>query len=266
MHLTDAHCHLQEEELAEIIPNWWPLAESLGIHRWLVNGLHEGDWAKVAEMARQQPGVIPSYGLHPWYVKDRSPQWLEILESFLASTERAGVGEIGLDKWVKDNDFPTQLEVFRQQLALSAKRNLPTSIHCIQAWGPLWDELRTSALPACGFLLHAYGGPVEMVPGFVKLGAYFSFSPYFLHERKFATREVFRHIPLDRILIETDAPALYPPPEHNHYPVTDSAGATINHPANLTASLQGLAKLRNIPEDELAYHLEQNFNRWWNQI
>ena len=77
MPLTDAHCHLQEAELNTTLPGWWSLAEHLKIHRWLVNGLHESDWAHVAKLAREHPGVIPSFGLHPWYVKDRTPEWLE---------------------------------------------------------------------------------------------------------------------------------------------------------------------------------------------
>jgi TatD DNase family protein len=262
MPLTDAHCHLQEAELAEMLPAWWSLAETLGIHRWLVNGLHEGDWHMVTELAHEHSGVIPSYGLHPWYVKDRSEHWLHTLREILVSRERVGVGEIGLDKWVKDHDFPDQLRVFRPQLALAAEHNLPTSIHCIQAWGALWDELRTSQLPARGFLIHAYGGPIEMVSGLVKLGAYFSFSPYFLHERKALQRTVFQQIPLDRLLIETDAPALWPPPEYNRFPLTDPNGHPANHPGNLVVSVAGLADLRGLPELELAAILEDNFDRW----
>src|SRR5256884_7646943 len=64
--------------------------------------------------------------------------------------------------------------------------------------------LRAHPLPGRGFLIHAYGGPQEMVAGFAKLGAYFSFNAYFLHERKGRQREVFRHIPADRLLIETE--------------------------------------------------------------
>ncbi len=262
MPLTDAHCHLQEAELAEILPSWWAQAKTLDIQRWLVNGLHEGDWETVATLAQTHSGVIPSYGLHPWYVKDRSEAWLATLRELLTGSDLVGVGEIGLDKWVKDHDFPDQLRVFRPQLALAAELNLPASIHCIQAWGPLWDELRSNPLPARGFLLHAYGGPSEMIPGLVKLGAYFSFSPYFLHERKALQRQVFQQIPLERLLIETDAPALWPPPEHNRFPLLDPQGQPANHPGNLVVSLAGLAELQGLPETELAGILEENFQRW----
>ncbi len=263
MPLTDAHCHLQEPELNGIMATWWPLAAQLNIQRWLVNGLHEGDWAHVSMLAQEHSGVIPSFGLHPWYVKGRSPAWLEQLRATVTAHPRAGIGEFGLDKWVKDHEFEDQLRVFRPQLALAAELNLPASIHCIQAWGPLAEELRSQPLPERGFLLHAYGGSAEMVPGFVKLGARFSFSPYFLHERKFASREVFRQIPLDRLLIETDAPALWPPPEKNQFPLTDPAtGDPINHPGNLVVALAGLAEVRGMVSDELSAVLEENFTNW----
>ena len=263
MPLTDAHCHLQEAELNTTLPGWWSLAERLKIHRWLVNGLHEGDWAHVAKLAREHSGVIPSFGLHPWYVKDRTPEWLEKLRAAVTSHAPTGIGEIGLDRWIKDFDFADQLQVFRPQLALAAEMNLPASIHCIQAWGPLQEELRSQPLPERGFLLHAYGGSAEMVAGFVKLGARFSFSPYFLHERKVASRDVFQQIPLDRLLIESDAPALWPPPEKNQFPLTDpTTGDPINHPGNLIVALAGLAELRGMPREDLADVLEENFNQW----
>ncbi len=268
MSLTDAHCHLHVPELAAIRETWWPLAEQLGIRQWMVNGLHEKDWPAVAALARQQPGVIPSYGLHPWYIEERSAQWEESLVVHLDANPHAGIGEIGLDQWVAGHDLADQLQVFRPQLALAAERNLCASIHCVQAWGALWAELSQRALPARGFLLHAYGGPAEMVAGFVRLGAYFSFSPYFLHERKGKQRAVFAELPLERLLIETDAPFMLPPLPQNCFPATHPlTGQPLQHPANLSVALTGLAAVRAMPSDALAAVLEENFARWrWGHL
>ena len=109
-------------------------------------------------------------------------------------------------------------------------------------------------------LLHSYGGPAEMIEAFAKLGAYFGFPGYFLHERKIRQREVFRHVPLDRLLIETDAPDQLPPPKHRPHPLTAPDGATpLNHPANLPAIYQALALFLGTPVEELASQVERNF-------
>jgi TatD DNase family protein len=264
MELDDAHCHYQEPELRPAWPQILAVLEAMPIRTAVVNGTCEADWPRVAELAAQYPFVRPSFGLHPWYVANRSPVWLEILAEHLANHPKSGVGEFGLDRCVKNHDVSEQLKVFRPQLQLAAKLNRVASIHCIQAWGLLLEELLAAVLPARGFLIHAYGGPAEMVPAFVKLGAYFSFSPYFLHDRKSAQRQAFANMPLERLLIETDAPALFPPPECNAHPLTDpETGATINHPGNLTVSLAGLAEARGLPTHELAVILRRNFDHLW---
>lgn len=263
MNFCDAHNHLQEPELAPHLPGIWEELASIGVRRAVVNGTREADWDRVRELAAAHPFLLPSFGLHPWYVKARSSQWLEKLTQFLDRHPGSGVGEIGLDRWIKGHDLAEQTPVFLAQLELAAERNLPASIHCIQAWGALHDVLRSSPRPARGFLLHAYGGPAEMVPAFVELGAYFSFSPYFLHERKSAQREAFRRIPVGRLLVETDAPALWPPPEFNRHPLQDlETGQMISHPVNLEVAYEALADLRKISLAELVDQVWENFQRW----
>src|SRR5262245_6867953 len=187
----------------------------------VVNGSCEEDWPVVLSLARQCPLVIPSFGYHPWYVKERSKDWLQKLKSFLDGIPSA-IGEIGLDRWIKNYDLPQQEEVFTWQLGFAAERNLPVSIHCLQAWGRLLELLQAGPRPQRGFLLHSYGGPQEMVAPLAKLGAYFSIPGYFAHERKVRQRETFRHVPPDRLLIETDAPDQLPPDERNRHPLTDA--------------------------------------------
>lgn len=261
MKLLDAHNHLHDARLAPHRETIFAELARIGLGRAVVNGTREEDWEAVEVLAATKEFVIPSFGLHPWYVGARSPKWLERLRSLLVAHPRAGVGEIGLDRWIESHDLALQTEVCTAQLALAVELHRPATLHCIRAWGPLWDLLRTHSLPACGFLLHAYGGPQEMVAGFVERGAYFSFSPYFLHERKAAQREVFRHLPADRILVETDAPDLRPPDECNPRPLRDEHGEPINHPANLDVAHRALAELRGLTPEALAVQVAENFAR-----
>ena len=259
--LLDAHNHLHDARLSPWRAEMLAELPALGIRRAVVNGTREDDWPEVASLAASTPWVLPSFGLHPWYVNDRTPAWHENLLRFLDAHPGAGVGEIGLDRWIDGNDPVAQADCFRTQLGIAAGRNLPATIHCIRAWGTLWDIIRTTPLPARGFLLHAYGGPAEMVRGFLERGAYFSFSPYFLHERKSAQRDIFTRLPADRLLVETDAPDLAPPPEHNPRPLSHADGKPLNHPANLLVAHDALAALRGLDREQLAALVADNFTR-----
>ncbi|EDY21169.1 TatD-related deoxyribonuclease [Chthoniobacter flavus Ellin428] len=261
MKYLDAHNHLHDARLA---PHRAAILEQLAqlpIDRAVVNGTREEDWESVTALAREQSFVVPSFGLHPWYVASRTSQWLERLRGQLEAHPNAGVGEIGLDRWIEGHDPKVQAEVFLPQLALAAELNRPVTIHCLQAWGALDELLRAHPLPRRGFLIHAYGGPQEMVAGFARLGAYFSFNAYFLHERKSRQREVFRHIPEDRLLIETDAPDMHPPEKFTAFPLRDGDDKPINHPANIAITYRHLAEIREVSPESLASSVATNFAR-----
>jgi len=232
----------------------------------VVNGSCEDDWPEVETLARQYPQVIPSFGYHPWYVKQRSPQWQQALVEFLDRNPSA-IGEIGLDRWIKDHDLPQQEEAFTWQVRLAAERNLPVSIHCLQAWGRLLELLEAVPRPKCGFLLHSFGGPQEMIIPLARLGAYFSLPGYFAHERKVRQRETFRHVPPDRLLIETDAPDQSLPDERNEFPLVDAAtGKPLNHPANIVAVYRFAGELLGEPLEVLALRVEENFLRLFGNL
>jgi TatD DNase family protein len=204
--------------------------------------------------------VLPSFGYHPWYVKERTPDWQAQLARFLDAVPSA-VGEIGLDRWIEGFDLAAQEEAFVWQLRLAAEHGLPVSIHCLKAWGPLVEILRREPRPPCGFLLHSYGGAPELVPGLTKLGAYFSLPGYFAHERKHRQRETFRSVPLERLLIETDAPDQCLPAERNRFPLLDASGQPLNHPANVRAVYEFAAELLELPLEKVAAQVESNFLR-----
>ena len=260
MKLFDAHNHLQDRVFHECLETVLQEARREGVTRMVVNGSSEDDWAEVLQLARDIPEVVPSFGYHPWYVKQHSASWQTELVRLL-DTVPSGVGEIGLDRWIKDFDFEQQLEVFRWQLSLAAQRNLPVSIHCLQAWGKMLEVLQTEPLPRCGFLLHSYGGPAEMIDSFAGLGGYFSLPGYFAHERKIRQRDVFKQIPRERLLIETDAPDQLLPPERVRYPMLSEEGKPINHPGNLRAVYDFAAELLQEPVETLARQVEANFTR-----
>jgi TatD DNase family protein len=258
VNLYDAHNHLQDDRFAGRQTELLAACAKSGVARMVVNGTGESDWPQVLQLARENKIVLPSFGCHPWQLAGRTPDWLKNLETFLDAVPSA-VGETGLDRWKPDLSYEGQEEIFLAQLRLAAERNLPVSIHCLQAWGRLHELLQKNPRPARGLVLHSFGGPVEMIPAFTKLGAYFSFPGYFLNGRKLRQRETFRQVPRDRLLIETDAPDQHLPPEKIAFPLTDAGGRPLNHPANLGAVYRGLADFTGEPVELLAVRVEENF-------
>ncbi len=264
--LCDAHNHLHDERLAPCREAVLRAVRREGVAWMVVNGSCEADWPEVLALARECPQVIPSFGCHPWYVKERSPDWQVALVRHLNAVPSA-IGEAGLDRWIKDRAPEQQEPAFIWQLRLAAERNLPLSIHCLQAWGRLLEILRAEPRPRCGFVLHSYGGPREMITPLAELGAFFSLPGYFAHERKARQREAFKCVPASRLLIETDAPDQLLPDELNRYPLTDAqTGKAINHPANLRAVYQFAAELFGEPTEALAERVEANFLRLFGSL
>jgi TatD DNase family protein len=290
----DAHNHLQDERFSGRQDELLASTRAEGVAAMVVNGSCEGDWAAGAGLAQRHPGlVVPGFGYHPWYLGERTPAWRANLTGFLDAVPGAVIGEIGLDRWMLENperwrtyrgeadessklkaqsskteaaqeppSFAEQEEAFIWQFRLAAERNVAASIHCLQAFGRLRELLAASPRPARGFLLHSYGGPVEMVPVFAKLGAYFSFPGYFLHERKARQRETFRAVPPDRLLVETDAPDQLPPDEFIRHPFQAAhSGRALNHPANLPAIQAGLAAFLRESPGSLSIRVAENFQR-----
>jgi len=260
MEVHDAHCHYQ---FAEVPYAAVELARSEGVGYAVINGSSPADWADVAALAGRDPRNLPSFGLHPWDVPTAPAGWLDELRRVLLAHPAAGVGEMGLDRWIEGFDPDAQEAAFRAQLALAVELDRPLTIHCVRAIGPLMDILRATALPRRGFLLHSWNGPVELVPELARLGAYFSFSAHHLPERKAHLRVQFAvAIPPERILVETDAPALCPAPEYRVHELPASAeGVEQNHPSNLRRNLVELARTMGVTPEQAAARTGANFAR-----
>lgn len=276
MKLYDAHNHLQNEWLAPHLNQVASNLHDAGIAGAVVNGTSPDDWPAVSTLASRFSWVVPSYGVHPWDCGNRPADWQEQLESRISSEPRAQVGEIGIDRWMLDRAKPDdprlaglrrapldeQLKVFIWQLEYAAAQSRAVSVHCIDAWGILFDALRSANLPDQGFLLHAYAGPSEMVKPFADLGAYFSFNGSYLDPKRANQRETFKAVPLDRLLIETDAPSMPLQSEWKRYELPSQPdGKPANHPANIAGVYAGLADFLGQPIDQLSQQVEQNFTR-----
>ena len=154
MTYIDAHCHLlRESEFQD--------AQLVGVEKIVVNSAHLTDWDKVENLV----GVIPSIGIHPWYVGKASGDWATEMEKRLIANPALQVGEIGLDKLKPD--FAKQKQIFLTQLKLAQKYNRVASIHCVRAWGEMMPLLRPFKKDT-RMLFHGFSGD-KIVVGFLAI-------------------------------------------------------------------------------------------------
>lgn len=214
--MIDAHCHLDlfapEQDPGEALA----AGMAVGVDRVIAAGVDPAGWRAQAALARRHPAVSVTFGLHPWAVAAAED---EALAGLLAELEAAlqgglgvapvGLGELGLDHG-RRGPKPTrarQERAFRAQLALARALDLPVVVHVVQAHGRAL-EILAEGLPARGGMVHRYSGPVELVGAYLDIGIHLSFSPEILYKPR--TMEALRRVPLDRLLLETDAPDALP--------------------------------------------------------
>jgi TatD DNase family protein len=278
----DAHNHLQLIDPESRREAWLAEAKGAGVSRMVVNGTCEADWDEVAHLADRHAEVVPSFGVHPWRLSRRSPRWMEALRERLTAYPVVGVGEIGIDAWILGQSseslrrwggrrgaiepvpMTAQIDAFLAQWNLAVDLALPVTVHCIQAWGKLLELLRAAPRAPRGFLLHSFGGPLELVNAFADLGAYFGFSGALTLPKRQRQLEVMRVVPLDRLLMETDSPDQLPSAEWITHPVATEAGMTaLNHPANLVAIQRFAAAQRGTDPAEFSKRMRENASTWF---
>ena len=254
--VNDSHNHLQKfDDPATVISEM----QAAGVVSCVVNGTGETDWNAVADLAETYPDFVrPAFGVHPWEAHLQSGRWKSRLEDFLDRFPQASVGECGLDGWVSEPPLDVQRELFLPQIAIARERELPLTIHALKAWQPLFDAFEKEAPPE-KFLLHSFGGSVELIERLTRLGAYFSFSGYFLHPRKSKVLGAFKSVPHDKLLLETDGPEMTPPPEFMSHLRDDER----NHPANLPKIAEGLAETLGMEPSELEAMTSENHRRFF---
>jgi TatD DNase family protein len=251
---SDAHNHLHDPRLGDPEPVIAAMRLA-GITRCVVNATCEDDWPVIEALFGKHPDfILPAFGVHPWKAHLTVSGWEDRLRRLLEKHPSAVVGECGLDRWVDSPTLEIQSPVFEAQLALAGLLDRCPVIHCLKAWQPLFDSFDRVPPPA-RFLLHSFNGSIETARRLIPLGAYFSFSGYFLQPRKSGVVETFRQLPPERVLLETDAPDMLPPEEF----ITHSLPGGLNHPANLPAIAAAYAERLKIDLKDLANWQERNF-------
>ncbi|MFN0170283.1 MAG: TatD family hydrolase [Bryobacteraceae bacterium] len=250
MRVVDSHCHLDDarfnEDRSQVIERAW--AEGL---EWILaigTGKGPPDLEAGVRLADSDPRIWATAGIHPHDAAKAAEASFEKVRDLCRHPKVVAVGEIGLDYHYDFSPRETQRDVFRAQLRIAAEAGKPVVIHTREAWADTIELLRET--PAQGIFHCFSGGPGE-AEEVLDLGFHISFAGVVTFPKAESLREAARLVPLDRLLVETDAPYLAPVPYRGKR----------NEPAFVTATLRRVADVRGIPAGALAEATASNFER-----
>ena len=242
--MFDSHCHLTD--LAE--PDGaLDTARAAGVSSLLTCGYDEASNALVCALSDRHPDLPYAIGLHPWFANQDVTSVLRLIEQ----RRPTAIGEAGLDLWGTEPCHPLQrqAEVLEAQLDLAVKLELPVTLHSRKAANALLPILRNH--PGVRGALHAYSGSYEQVRPFLDLGMYVGVGGAVTRSRAKRVRRCAAAIPLDRILLETDAPAIG----------MDIVEPPHVRPSHLPRVRDALAELRGLDPKELEAATDDNASR-----
>jgi TatD DNase family protein len=206
MHLIDSHCHLDFEAFDADRDRVLERARAAGVTRIVTPAYDPPSWRQVSDLAAAHPGVIfPALGLHPW-VADQ-PIDLDDLADHLRGSKAVALGEVGLDGKVDTPAMAVQIAVLERQLELARDLDLPVILHCRGAFDELARILERFA-PRLRGVLHAFSRPPELARRFLRLGLHLGIGGAVTRPTATRTHETVATVPLERLLLETDAPSI----------------------------------------------------------
>lgn len=212
----DSHCHVTAPEFEADREAVLARAREAGVATLLAIGSGYGAEAnaEAVALARREPDVFATAGVHPHEAKLYTPELEARLEVWLDEPRVVAVGECGLDYWYEHSPREQQREAFAAQVALARRRDLPVSIHVRgrdeAAYEELLDIWRSEGRGAVEGVLHCYTHTEAFARRALDAGLWISFSGILTFKRDRGLRGVAEALPLDRLLVETDAPFLAP--------------------------------------------------------
>lgn len=249
MRLIDTHCHLVWREEENPPGPQLQRAREAGVERFVCVATDLESAGRCLALAQKEDDVFATVGIHPndvGSIEELQPQ-LEQLQSMLKESPWVAIGETGLD-YFRDWASPeVQLHSLERHLQLSHDFNLPIILHCRNAMEGLLPALENFNGKLNG-VMHCYSDGPEPIERLVELGMHISFAGNMTFPKSQELRAAAEVVPLDRLLVETDAPFLAP----------QAKRGKPNEPAYVAYTLQVLAELRGIDADEMALTTSSN--------
>ena len=242
---ADMHCHLQDSRYGDMKESIIKNAISNGVKYFVCNSTDQTDWEAVRILSEKYEEIYPAYGVHPWYIENIDKNWLQILENYLKDN-KSSIGEIGLDRTIKNYNEKKQEYIFEEQLNLAVSLKKPVSIHCRKTWDRLIPILKKYTSKNLKFLVHSFSGSTFEVKILKDIGCYFSFSGSVTKKNNQKIIFALNEVPIDRLLIETDSPDILPDIEGRYDP------HILNEPSNIKYIFDEVCKIKEYPKEQLA--------------
>ncbi|WP_455232178.1 TatD family hydrolase [Geopseudomonas aromaticivorans] len=251
MRLIDTHTHLDfpdfDADRAAVLAR----CRALGVEKLVVLGVYQANWQRLWDLVEGEDGLYAAFGLHPIYLEQHRPEHLLELRGWLerlaGHRKLCALGEFGLDWYVPELDHERQQALFEAQLQLAAEFELPALLHVRRAHAQTIATLKRYRLQRAG-IVHAFSGSLEEATEYLKLGFKLGLGGAATWPQANRLRKVVRQLPLESIVLETDAPDMAPSMHAN----------LRNSPEHLPQICQVLAELRGVTAEELAAASSRN--------
>lgn len=234
--LVDSHCHLDFPDLADDLDQVLQRMQDNGIAHALCISVTLENWPNVQAIAASHPQISASVGVHPDEARAREPSVQELVR-LAAAPKVVAIGETGLDYYRASGDLEWQRERFRTHIRASRECGKPLVIHTRQAADDTLEIMRQERADQVGGVMHCFTETQEVAQAALDLGFHISFSGIVTFKNAIELKEVARAVPLDRMLVETDAPYLAPVP----YRGKRNEPAYVRHVAEYVAQLRGIS-------------------------
>lgn len=255
--IIDSHCHLDYEGLSDRLPLVLEAAAKAGVGLMLSISTQVAKFPALLQIAEKNPNVYCTVGTHPHHAHEELQVTADELVRLAEHARVVGIGEAGLDYHYDLSPRAAQAKGFRTHIAAARQSGLPIVIHAREADDDvaqiLGEEMDKGPFKP---LLHCFTSGRELAEAGVKLGGYVSFSGILTYKTAEALRAVAAGLPLDRLLVETDAPYLAPVPYR---------GKT-NEPAYVVETLKTLAQVKGVSAEAMAAQTTENFYRLFNKV
>ena len=250
--LVDTHCHLDADEFDPDRDAVVARARDAGVHAQVVPATHAVAWPRLRDVCAAGAGLYPAYGLHPTFLEHHQPPQLRELGDWLERERPVAVGECGLDYWVEGLDRDLQQDFFDGQLELAREHDLPVIVHARRAVDAVIASIRR--VGGLRGVVHSFSGSPQQAGQLWDLGFLVGIGGPVTYERARRLRRLVADMPLEHLLLETDAP---------DQPDANNRGGR-NEPALLVRVLDAIAGLRGQDREEIAAATTANARRLFN--
>ncbi len=246
--LFDTHVHLNVKQFDHDYEEVIRRAQAAGVKEMLVVGFDKKTIDRALKLVEQYSFLYAAVGWHPVDAIDMNDQHLHMLEELAAHPKVVALGEMGLDYHWDKSPKEVQKEVFRKQIRLAKKVNLPIIIHNREADDDIVEILDEEEASSVGGIMHCFSGDREMAKRCLEMNFHISFGGPVTFKNAQLPKEVAKMVPLERLLIETDCPYLAPHPYRGKR----------NEPAYVKLVAEQIAQLREMSFEELAMQTTKN--------